>query len=81
GADLLSQRPFPDFRPDALIGDTKEIVVQVNGKVRDKIVVPTTATKEEVEAAVRAKDFSKFLNSGSIKKIIYVPDKLLNVVG
>ncbi|HOW51362.1 MAG TPA: leucine--tRNA ligase [bacterium] len=78
---LLSQRPYPDFRADALVGDTKEIVVQVNGKVRDKITVPTAATKEEVEAAVRAKDFSKFLNSGSIKKIIYVPDKLLNVVG
>jgi len=78
---MLATRPFPDFRPEALVGETKEIVVQVNGKVRDKIVVPVSATKEEVEAAVRAKDFSKFLNSGSIKKIIYVPDKLLNVVG
>jgi leucyl-tRNA synthetase len=81
GAERLSRKPFPDFRPEALLSDTKEIVVQVNGKVRDKITVPSAATKDEVEAAVRAKDFSKFLTSGSIKKIIYIPDKLLNVVG
>jgi len=81
GGEMLATRPFPAFHPAALVGETKEIVVQVNGKVRDRIVVPVNATREEVEAAVRAKDFSKFLTSGTIKKIIYVPDKLLNVVG
>jgi leucyl-tRNA synthetase len=38
-------------------------------------------TKEEVEEAVRAKDYSKFLNSGEIRKIVYVPGKLINIVG
>lgn len=77
----LTDIPFPKADERALIRDEILVVVQVNGKLRDKMTFRADITKEEVEEAVRAKDYSKFLNSGEIRKIVYVPGKLINIVG
>ena len=65
----------------ALVEDEKLIIVQVNGKVRAKITVAADASKESVEALGLADEVvSKFIDGNTIRKVIYVPGKLLNIV-
>ena len=55
--------------------------IQVNGKVRDKIVVKKAATKEEVEAAARGSaKIAEWTAGKEIKKVVVVPGKLVNIV-
>ena len=73
--------PWPKFNPALLVEDTVEIPVQVNGKLRDKIVVPATATQPEIEAtALKAEKALPFLAGKTVKKIIVVPKRLVNIV-
>ena len=65
----------------ALIEDEKLIIVQVNGKVRAKLTVAADATKEQVESTGLAEEnVAKFIDGKTIRKVIYVPGKLLNIV-
>jgi leucyl-tRNA synthetase len=73
--------PWPKFDPALLVEDTLEIPVQVNGKLRDTIVVPATATQAEIEAAaLKAEKVQPFLAEKTVKKIIVVPKRLVNIV-
>jgi len=81
GMPVLAETPFPEVNEKALIKDEILVVVQVNGKLRDKLAVKPDISAAEIEQIVRSKDYSKFLSSGSIKKVIYIPGKLVNVVG
>ena len=73
--------PWPKFDPALLVEDTLEIPVQVNGKLRDKIVMPATATQAEIEAAaLKAEKVQPFLAGKTVKKIIVVPKRLVNIV-
>jgi leucyl-tRNA synthetase len=73
--------PWPKFDPALLVEDTLEIPVQVNGKLRDKIVVPTAATQADIEAAaLKAEKAQQFIAGQTIKKIIVVPKRLVNIV-
>lgn len=57
-----------------------EIPVQVNGKLRDKLVVPTNASAEEIEKLALASDKVKpFIEGKTIKKVIVVPKKVVNI--
>ncbi len=77
----LDNTRWPLADSQALIEDEKLIVVQVNGKVRAKITVAADATKETVEALALADDnVIKFTEGSSIRKVIYVPGKLVNIV-
>ncbi|MBA3884081.1 MAG: hypothetical protein H0X73_15585, partial [Chthoniobacterales bacterium] len=72
---------WPDFDEQLLIEDDVEIVVQVNGKVRDKIVVALTATDSEVEAAALASPkVQEHIAGKTIRKVVVVPKKLVNIV-
>jgi leucyl-tRNA synthetase len=72
--------PWPKFDPALLVEDTLEIPVQVNGKLRDKIVVPAGATQEEIEAAaLKAEKAHPFLVGKTVKRIIVVPKRLVNI--
>ena len=63
------------------VEDTLEIPIQVNGKLRDKIVVPAAATQQEIEsAAVQCEKVKPFLEGKTVKKVIVVPKKLVNIV-
>ena len=78
--DLLDA-PWPEVDAAALEQDEIELVLQVNGKLRGKLVVPATATNEMIEAAARAQpDVVKHAADKPIKKIIIVPGRLVNVV-
>jgi leucyl-tRNA synthetase len=77
----LAYRAWPKFDPALLVEQTLEIPVQINGKLRDRITVSAAATQAELEAAALACDKIKpFLQDKSIKKVIVVPRKLVNIV-
>ena len=80
GEDILSAK-WPEPANSALVQDEVEYVVQVNGKLRGSISIPKSMAKEQIEATAVNQDFvQKFLNEGSVKKIIVVPNKLVNIV-
>jgi leucyl-tRNA synthetase len=77
----LAYAPWPKFDPALLVENTIQIPVQVNGKLRDVISVPATATQAEIEAAaLKAEKVQPFLCGKSLKKVILVPKKLVNIV-
>ena len=58
-----------------------EMVVQVNGKLRGKVMIDKSLTKEQIETIARENhNVQKFISGQSIKKIIVVPGKLINIV-
>jgi leucyl-tRNA synthetase len=80
GTELLDQ-PWPSVDPDALVQDSIELVIQVNGKLRGHLRVPASANREEIEAmALADPTVQKFLNGQTPKKIIVVPGRLVNIV-
>jgi len=78
--DIL-QETWPDYDEIALKCSSVTIVVQVNGKVRDKLEIAADANRESVEQAALSSDkVRKFIEEKHIRKIIVVPGKLVNVV-
>lgn len=72
---------WPQVDETALVQDSLTLVVQVNGKLRGQIEVPASATREEVEASARANEnVVRFTEGLTIRKVIVVPGKLVNIV-
>jgi leucyl-tRNA synthetase len=79
--DEVETARWPQADETAMIEDEKLIVVQVNGKVRAKITVSAAASDEEVKALGRDEpNVQQFLQDKTVRKIIYIPGKLLNIV-
>jgi len=79
--DNILTAGWPVVDKQALTRDEIEIVVQVNGKVRAKLTVPASADKAAVEAAALAQEnVQRFLEGISVRKVIVVPGKLVNIV-
>ncbi len=77
----LSEQPWPEHDEKCLVKDEIEIVIQVNGKVRDRMVVGVNASKEEIEAqAMEREKVRQFIAGSTVRKVIVVPGKLVNVV-
>ena len=73
--------PWPVLDESALIQDTLQLVIQVNGKLRGQIDMPASASREEVEAAARVNEnVLRFTEGLTIRKVIVVPGKLVNIV-
>ncbi len=72
---------WPQVDALALIKDSVELVVQVNGKLRARVAVPTSADRAQAEAAALAdENVQRFVGGKQIKKIVVVPGKLVNIV-
>ena len=72
---------WPVHEESALVVDNVEIVLQVNGKVRGRLVVPAAATKEDLEKiALADANVLRFVGEATIRKVICVPGRLVNVV-
>ena len=72
---------WPEYDEDALKVDNIEIVLQVNGKVRGRLVVPAAATKEELEKiAMEDANVKAHIGAATVRKVICVPGRLVNVV-
>jgi leucyl-tRNA synthetase len=71
---------WPAVNEEALKRDEIEMVVQVNGKVRDKITISAAASKDEIEAAaLAAEKVQSWLEGKTVRKVIVVPGRLVNV--
>jgi leucyl-tRNA synthetase len=81
GEGEILNAPWPTFDESALARDTIEMVVQVNGKVRAKMEVPADTDKSAIEALAQSQqNVSRFLEGLSVRKVIVVPGKLVNIV-
>lgn len=80
-ADPVIDAGWPVVDESALVQDSLTLVIQVNGKLRGQIEMPAAATREEVEAAARANEnVLRFVDGLTIRKVIVVPGKLVNIV-
>ncbi len=78
---LIADAVWPAVDPALLVDDEVTIAVQVNGKLRDTLVYPKGAPKDEVEAAALASDkIVRLLEGKPPRKVIVVPDRLVNIV-
>ena len=79
--EAFMESQWPEVDDTALSRDELEIVVQVNGKVRGKINVPASADNAEIEAMAKSQEnVQRFLADTTIRKVIVVPQKLVNIV-
>ena len=79
--EVFKESQWPEVDDTALSRDELEIVVQVNGKVRGKINVPASADNAEIEAMAKSQEnVQRFLADTTIRKVIVVPQKLVNIV-
>ncbi len=77
----LLKAPWPKYDPALAAEDEIEIPVQVNGKLRGQVVVPATATDDQIKQAALADEKVKAAIAGKqIAKVIVVPNKLVNIV-
>ena len=80
-SDSVVHQPFPSADAGLLVEDSIELPVQVNGKVRSRIVVSTDASPDELETLALADERISQLTSGNqIRKVIVVPKKMINIV-
>ncbi|OOF13280.1 MULTISPECIES: leucine--tRNA ligase [unclassified Salinivibrio] len=81
GEQNIDDAQWPQADQDAMVEDEKLIIVQVNGKLRAKITVAADAEKDAVEAQAMAdENVVKFTDGKTVRKVIYVPGKLVNIV-
>ncbi len=74
-------QPWPQYDPEAIVETEVTIPVQINGKLRDTISITAGSSQEEVvDAAMDQERIRDFIGGEEIVKVIYVPDKLLNLV-
>ena len=79
--DVMHAAGWPSVDESALVSDSIAYVVQVNGKMRGKIEVPADANKQTVEQAARNNDTVRRFTEGlTVRKVIVVPGKLVNIV-
>ena len=80
-SDAVIDARWPQVDESALVQDSLQIVIQVNGKLRGQIEVPADASREAIEAAARANEnVARFTEGLTIRKVVVVPGKLVNIV-
>ncbi len=79
--DTLTYEPWPSYDPALLKEDSIEIPVQVNGKLRGRVVVPAGADAAAIELAARSDErIAPLLDGKTVRKVVIVPAKLVNFV-
>jgi leucyl-tRNA synthetase len=77
----LIDEPWPSVESEALEQSNVELVVQVNGKLRARVTVAVEASEETLrETALKDPNVQKFVGDSTVRKVIIVPGKLINVV-
>jgi leucyl-tRNA synthetase len=80
-ASTLAYQPWPKFDAALLVETTIEIPVQVNGRLRDILKMPAGCSAAELEGAARESEKVRpFIEGKTIRKVIVVPNKLINIV-
>ncbi len=79
--ELLADQPWPEADPALVVDETVTIAVQVNGKRRDELTISRAAGKEDMEAAaLKLENVVRAVGGRAIKKVIVVPQRIINVV-
>ncbi|MBW2038927.1 MAG: leucine--tRNA ligase [Deltaproteobacteria bacterium] len=79
--DSARKAPWPEYDPKAIVEDEIIIVVQVNGKLRDRLLVPPSAEEEQIkDTALASPKVRRHIEGKEVKKTIFVPKKLVNIV-
>jgi len=77
----VHQQPWPEVDEAATVEEEYELVIQVNGKVREKINVPVGISEENAkQMALEQENISRFLEGKQPRKVIFVPGRLINIV-
>ena len=78
---LIADAPWPEVDPALLVDDEVTIALQHMGKLRDTVQAPKGASKEDLEAlAMASANLQRSLGGAPIRKVIVVPDRLVNIV-
>ena len=81
GSGYVSMQEWPSFNPDLLLEETIEIPVQIMGKVRGRISVPMNANDDVVEQlAIQDEQIKPLLSNVTVRKVIIIPNKIINIV-
>ncbi|MEC9383840.1 MAG: leucine--tRNA ligase [SAR324 cluster bacterium] len=81
GCGSIHQQAWPEYDESLIVEDMVTLVVQVNGKVRDRLEMPAGTSKEEAEqSALAAPKVQSYLEGKQIQKVIVVPGRLVNIV-
>jgi leucyl-tRNA synthetase len=79
--DRVWEQPWPEADPALLATDTFELIVQVNGKLRDRVTAPASASNEELENLARESEkVSGYIDGRDVVKAVVVPGRLVNFV-
>jgi leucyl-tRNA synthetase len=79
--ELIAHTSWPTHDPEALKREEVTIVVQVNGKLRNRIQFPVDSSNADVEAAVLADEkIQGYIEGKTVRKVIVVPNRLVNIV-
>ena len=79
--ESIIKTPWPDYDREAIVEEEILIVIQVNGKLRDRMTLPASYGEEEVKAwALKSERIQKLLEGKQIRRVILVPRKLVNIV-
>jgi len=77
----ITDQSWPDYDERLLVEDEVEIIVQINGKLRDRMTLSLHATEEEIKAAaLRNPKIEKLLAGKTVDKVVVIPKKLVNIV-
>ncbi len=80
-AESLAYAPWPAYDPALIVDDTVTVAIQVNGKLRATLELPRGTAQDTARAAALADDrVKRYVDGAEVRKLIYVPDKLLNIV-
>ena len=80
-AKAPAKYPFPKCDEKALVKQTAEIAVQINGKVRGRVEIPADLTRENAEAYFAGNaEVQRLLGGKAVRKLIFVPGRLVNIV-
>jgi leucyl-tRNA synthetase len=81
GAGLIADAPWPEVDPALLVDDEVTIAIQHKGKLRDTVTAPKGAPKDALEAlALASPNLQRSLGGAPVRKVIVVPDRLVNIV-
>ena len=81
GCGSIHQQAWPEYDESMIVEDMVTLVIQVNGKLRDRLEMPAGTSKEEAEqSALAAPKVQSYLEGRQIRKVIVVPERLVNIV-
>jgi leucyl-tRNA synthetase len=81
GKGSILKQPWPDYDREAVVENEILIIIQVNGKLRDRMMVPASYGEKEIKDwALKSERIQKLVEGKKIVRMIFVPQKLVNIV-